>query len=116
MFSQQNNLRPVGVMTPAGQGRPTGAPKQLLNVAPVEWLAVSFTDANGTVHDVVVMKLGNTWYLPKNSEEWARGLQEVAPWLIKQVEAELAARTAHKKVAEAAVPKTDTVDVMEIPK
>lgn len=101
---QQPALRPTGVLTQNPE-RTTGAPKTITHFVPCQMVALQYMDANGTAHEAVVLKVGNKWYLPPNSETWFGGLRELAPWLVKQCEEQLSTQTA------TAVPKTDSVDL-----
>ena len=103
MFQAPTSLRPNGVLI-QNPSRETGAPNTVTHIAPVTMFACQFVDASGTVHEDLVLKMGNKLYLSKNGEQWFKDLREVAPRFQKQAEAKLAELTT-------SVPKADTVDV-----
>lgn len=72
-----------GVTAPANQGSPAneGTANTVISAAPVEFVAVEYYDGEGRRRRDVLMKLGDEYYTPPNSQEWAGSLKSVRPWL-----------------------------------
>ena len=97
--------RQAGVLTQRPDQNITGNPKTLVHFAPAEMVAVQYIDENGTARATVVLKVGNAWYMPPNSEQWSSNLRPLAGWLEKQCEAQVSARQT------AEVPTSDGVNL-----
>jgi hypothetical protein len=69
-------------------------------------VAVEYTDENGRQHTNVLFRVGNSVYMPKNSEQWAEELKPCSKWLAQGVLNLL----ADQKQVDA--PTQDSVDVV----
>lgn len=104
MQSSGNGLKQVGVLTNnPGAPSESAPPKKMTHVAEAKMYVVRYGDEQGVAHAVTVIRAGDQWYLPENSEQWSKNLRPIAPWLAKQLVDAVAPTTA---------PKPDTVDVL----
>jgi hypothetical protein len=76
----------------------------LLHLVPMEQFAIQYVDGGGDLRTGVVVKVGNAYYVPENSEQWTNGLKPAADWLRDIVKARLESKEA--------VPSSDGVDLM----
>ncbi len=98
-----SNIRTKGVQ--GNKSMETAPPQTLQAVAPVEFHAVMFGDAQGQQVKCLVLRVGDQWYMPPDSANYANELRPLAPWLDKQLTARVGS-----KVEE--LPKKDAVDVL----
>lgn len=106
MFVNQS-VKPTGVMQTA-TGKPM-SPKTLTHIAPAQMYGIEYGDTEGQAHTLVVVRIGNQWFMPPNAEQWASQLQPIAKWLSEQLESQL------KAVTDTSVPKADAVDIFGAP-
>jgi hypothetical protein len=105
MFNRQQ-----GVMIPKGQlnaDLPNGPPNTVAFVAPCQMMAVQYYDETGKGHRDVLLKAGDVWYKPPQSEEWAAALRNLADWLIAGINQKIA-----EYEAKDVIPAQDAVDVV----
>ena len=95
-----------GVTTPVNQGAPAneGTANTVVSAHPVEFVAVEFFDGEGRRRKDVLMKLGDEFYTPPNSQVWAESLKRVQPWLRDG--------TRKKMPTSGPVPTQDDVDII----
>ena len=100
--------RAMGVTTPEGQGNPrnAGPENTVQNAMEVTFVAVQYWDEYGRSHQDVLLRMGEDYYKPPNSEDWARALKGVASWLSKGVAGKLS-------VSNRRVPVSDDVSVLD---
>ena len=100
--------RAQGVTTPEGQGNPrnAGPENTVKNAMEVTFVAVEYWDEYGRQHQDVLLRMGNDYYKPPNSEDWARALRGTASWLSKGIAAKLSAPASR-------VPVDDSVSVLD---
>lgn len=102
--------RSQGVTIPKGQlhaGLAKGPPNTISHVAEVKQYALQWYDENGTAHPDVWMKIGDTWYIPPNSEAWAAEIKQVKPIFKTQLDAMIA-----EYGSQDAAPMQDAVDIV----
>jgi len=69
-----------------------GAPRQLVNFAPVRQWAVQFTDKGGaTAPPTIVIEIGGKFFLHPTGAAWAKDLQPAADWLAEALQKRAAA-------------------------
>lgn len=101
--------RPVGVQTPAAQlSTGQGLPKTVTNFAEVQTYGIEYVDDNGNKHVTIAMRIGGTWHLAPNGENYAATLRPLKSdtWLAKQLEERI------QDAAPSVIPKEDAVDVI----
>jgi hypothetical protein len=59
----------------------SAAPQSVAHVIPAQFYAVQYGDAQGLQHSVIALKVGDTWYLPKDADAYAANLRPCAKWL-----------------------------------
>lgn len=89
----------------ASNAAASGQPQTLINLARAEFHGVEYIDVTGRKIVTVIVKIGNVWYMPPNSDQWASQLRPIASWLSEQLEE----RIKQEKVD---IPKEDVVDIM----
>lgn len=102
--------RNQGVTIPKGQrnaGLEKGPPNTIGAIAEVKQYAVQWFDEAGKQHPDMWVRIGNIWYKPVNSEEWASEIGQVKDTFINQAEAMVA-----PKAGKDAAPTEDSVDVV----
>lgn len=83
-----------------------GAPRQLVNFAPVRQWAVQFTDKDGAVAPVTIaVEIGGKFYLHPAGAAWAKDLQPAAEWLEKALTARVEAFERAASGAVSTVPE-----------
>lgn len=102
---QSGNRR--GVMVPPAQGAKTdeGPANTVAHAVKGEMIAVQYYDERGRARNVVVFKVGDSIYVPENSEAWASNLKPASKWLQNALAEKLSSGAA-------AGPKRDAVDVV----
>lgn len=75
-----NAQRPAGVMKNAPEQQ--SAPAQsVAHAMPAQFFAVQYGDAQGVQHAALLLKVGETWYMPPEAEKYAASLRPCAKWL-----------------------------------
>ena len=95
-----------GVTSPVNQGRPAneGTANTVLSVAKAEFVVVEYFDGEGRRTRDTLMKVGDEYYSPPNSQAWAESLKSVRPWLRDGIRKRLP--------VEGAVTAPDNVDIL----
>lgn len=95
-----------GVTHPVNQGRPAneGAPNTVVSVAKAEFVVVEYFDGEGRRTRDALMKVGDEYYSPPNSQAWAESLKSVRPWLRDGIE--------KKRPVEGPVQVPDNVEIL----
>jgi len=95
-----------GVVTPTYQGMPRNevASQTVISVEKCEFVSVWYGDSAGRRINEVLMKVGDDYYAPPNSLEWAQGVRQVATWLAKGIR--------EKTPVSVPLAPTDSVDVI----
>lgn len=98
-----------GVTAPANQGRPAneGPANTVIAVAKCEFVVVEYFDTEGRRQKDTLLKVGDAYYTPPNSQAWAQSLQSVRPWLQDGVR--------QKLPVEGPVTVKDSVDILVTP-
>lgn len=110
-----NVVRPVGVSTGQNQNTvTTGAPKTLQFVGELQMFAVRYADETGTLHETVLTRLNDSWYMAPNGESYVRSLRPIRSdsWLAKLVSEQLE-KQSKQTTGPVEVPKEDGVDIIE---
>lgn len=94
-----------GVVAQQGRETERAEPRRLLASAPCRMFGVRFSDAQGKVHQTVLLEMGGAYYMPPNSESWTAQLAEVSPWLLKALKDRHAASPPD-------LPAKDVVDIL----
>lgn len=96
------DIRTKGVQ---GNKAVESAPAQtLLAAVPGQFYAVMFGDKDGNAVRCLVLRVGDQWYMPPGSTEYAGALRPLAPWLEKQLVAQAG--------SSGPLPSQDSVDVL----
>jgi hypothetical protein len=101
--------RPNGVQVPQGQLSPgQGTPRTVTNFAEVQTYGVEYVDDSGNKHVTLALRIGGTWHLAPNGENYAASLRALKgdTWLAKALEEK------HGDALPATVPDKDAVDVL----
>lgn len=95
-----------GVTTPANQGAPAneGRANTVISAMKAEFVVVEYFDTEGRRQQDVLLKAGDEYYTPPNSQVWAQSLKTVRPWLKEGVR--------QKLPLDRDVVVTDTVQVL----
>lgn len=99
-----------GVVKPASQLREIerGSPGKILNVVPLEQVAVRYAREDGTIVKEIWYRAGSDFYVHRDSEQFTNTLNSVKDSYAKQALALLEAVQG----SAAAIPADDTVDVV----
>lgn len=107
-----SNARQIGVAgtqaqmhkaQPAGMNLPPG---EIADFQPVEMVAVPYVEEGGNVVFRIAVRVeGQGWFFPANDIQWAASLRPVAKKLADKLE-------TLRQGKNAALPKTDSVDVV----
>lgn len=110
------NTRQVGVKVPDGDSRPrdaegnlvTGPPQTVSHAVVCQMVALQWFDKKGVPHDDVFLQVGGVYYKPAGSEEWAKALGPVLPWMKDAIDEKIGCREAKDNEG---VPDTDSVAI-----
>ena len=102
--------RQVGVVTPQDQTREEGRgePGKVYNVVPAEMVAVRYADETGKFIREFWYKVGDVFYQPPQSEQFAANVRTVKDSYTEQANALLSALLGD----DSDLPSTDAVDVV----
>lgn len=103
-------VRHVGVRTASEVDNGNAPTQTLVGLQKAEFFAARFGDAYGRAHNVLVMRVGDEWYMPPNSEEYAASLKPVSEWLSKQMKVRAGSPPAEESLKD--LPKEDQVEVL----
>lgn len=113
MFGNQSNPRAQGVRQAASGDQPQGrmgAPNTIHAVAEVRMFMVGYCNEKGVVIDAAVVQVGDKFYMPPASAEWAKSLKPVNSWFKDQLE-RLVGQPSDPS-PEQAIPAQDDVSVI----
>jgi len=103
--------RQLGVYIPPEQNQKppvTGAPNTVLEAVEIKFVAMVYTDKKGkATNPKVGVKVGDRFFEDLNGEDWAAKLAPLKDWVLKGVEAKLAARNLKPEI-----PDKDQVEVI----
>jgi len=86
---------------------PSGAPKTIAAIEPMEQMAIHYYDENGRPVSNVLIRVGGKFYFPPNGIEWVKSLKPAAEWVQKA-----AKRLVGDPPKNNQLPAQDEVDVM----
>lgn len=89
------------------EAAPVGSkPNTILNVIPMEQIAVRYVDAESNVRVTTLVKVGNQYYEPAGAVDWTENLAPIKDWMQKS----LIAR--EESTSPDAIPSKDSVNVV----
>ena len=104
------NVNRGGVRVPEGQNAPRTdlPPNKVLNVSPLSFCAVEYTDSSSAKRTTVAVNAGGKLYTPPNAEEWASALTGCHKWFEQAV----LSRLPKQKAEDIGTPSKDTVQIL----